>query len=171
MDAVLTPLWWWEEVRYFGDEDYEKGGTLCEVTVHVGVPGEKPLFSRTSRGGVNQASTLGNRYKGSYTNAAKRAFAAVGPGHEVYLGAADLDPDTNEDAANQQGRAETPADARLTEPQRQRVLAAFAEAGVPDEEIVLFLRAVGLDKPEDMQLSHAVQLRELLDARLKEVAA
>lgn len=146
MDAVLTPFWWWEEIHYFGD-DYERGGNLCEVTVHVGVPGERPLFSRTSRGGVNQASTLGNRYKGSYTNAAKRAFAAVGPGHEIYLGAADLDPDTNPDAAKQQERsAATPAAAPLP-PNIEGAVTLAQDAVkrgfVPKEELLVRLQALG----------------------------
>jgi hypothetical protein len=168
MDAVLTPCSWWEEIHYFGDDvDYERGGNLCEVTVHVGVPGEKPLFSRSSRGGVNQASTLGNRYKGSYTNAAKRAFAAVGPGHEIYLGAADLDPDTNPDAAKQQDRPVPAEEMKLTDAQRQRVLVAFVDAGIADDELQLFLRSVGLDSADDMQLSHALALREKLDEHIR----
>lgn len=94
MDNVLTPLWW------FADEEYFNEGKLARVTVTVGTP-EKPLFSRSSYGGVDRGSTTGNVYKGSYTNAAKPAFARVGPGYEIYLGAADLDPDVNEQIAEQ----------------------------------------------------------------------
>ncbi len=94
MNNVLTPLGWHDHV------DYEMDGKLAKVTiVVVGVKSE-PMFSRSSYGGVNQGSTTGNIYKGSYTNAAKRAFAMVGPGHEVYLGAADLDPDVNAEVAD-----------------------------------------------------------------------
>lgn len=96
MDNVLTPLWW-RETR-----EYTQDGKLCEVTIQVGNPGSPPLVERASMGGVDQGSTIGNVYKGSYTNAAKVAFARVGPGHEVYLGATDLDPDVHEQTANQQ---------------------------------------------------------------------
>lgn len=99
MNNVLTPLWWWDAV------DYEDGGKLAKVTVCVGNPSTRyegePLVLRSSRGGVGQGSGAGNIYKGSYTNAAKLAFARLGPGHEVYLGAADLDPDVNEAIAQQ----------------------------------------------------------------------
>lgn len=108
MDAVLTPLWWRDV------PEYEQDGKLCRVTVQVGNPppeagtmgavvgAGRVLVSRSSYGGVQRGSSTGNIYKGSYTNAAKRAFALVGPGHEVYLGEADLDPDVNEAVASQQ---------------------------------------------------------------------
>lgn len=96
MNNVLTPLWWWWEDRY------ELEGKLCEVKVYVG-KGD-PVFGgailmRSSRGGVNQGSSLGNIYKGSFTNAAKLAIARIGPGHEVYVGATDHDPDVSSEAA------------------------------------------------------------------------
>lgn len=91
MNNVLTPLGWWDVA------DYEADGKLCRVTIGVGRSGEAPWTTRSSWGGVGQGSTAGNVYKGSYTNAAKRAFAALGVGHEVYLGTADLDPDVNAD--------------------------------------------------------------------------
>ncbi|MCW2953240.1 MAG: hypothetical protein JWQ48_2410 [Conexibacter sp.] len=158
MNNVLTPLWWWDEVEWFDD------GRVAEVTVCVGMLGGQVLVRRSSRGGVDRGSTRGNVFKGSETNAAKRAFAAVGPGHEVYLGAADLDPDTNEEAAKaQEQTAGSAGDALLNDAQRQKVLAAFAEEGISDEDIELFLRAAGLDSVNGMHLSHAVKLRELLD--------
>lgn len=99
MNSVLTPLWWWDHV------EYEQDGKLATVTIYVGdqsAPGNtEPLIRRSSRGGVGQGSGAGNIYKGSYTNAAKLAFARLGPGHEVYLGAADLDPDVNQEVADQ----------------------------------------------------------------------
>lgn len=100
MDNVLTPLWWRDEV------EYENDGKLATVTVVVGGGGnlQAPLVKRSSRGGVERGSTTGNVYKGSYTNAAKLAFARVGPGHEVYLGATDFDPDVDPDAAEQAER-------------------------------------------------------------------
>lgn len=109
MNAVLTPLWWRQEVEYFDD------GALAKVTVVVDVVGHR--LSRSSYGGVNQASTIGNRYKGSETNAAKRAFAALGVAHEVYIGATDLDPDVSEAAAKAQERPE-PAPQKHAGPQR-----------------------------------------------------
>lgn len=107
MNNVLTPLWWWQAV------DYEAGGTVCHVEVFVGdrhgemvevqrfqerqpeTIGSGVLASGESWGGVDRGSTKGNVYKGSYTNAAKRAFAALGVGHEIYLGTTDLDPDVS----------------------------------------------------------------------------
>jgi len=156
MDAVLTPAWWWEEVEYLDD------GKLVEVTVYVGSDRSRPMFSRSSRGGVDRASTLGNLHKGSRTNAAKWAFAAVGPGHHIYVGAADLDPDTDEAAAKQQAKTD-PGDQVLNEQQNQKVLAAFAAAGLADAKIAEFLKAVGLTTPQGMTLGQAVRLRELLD--------
>lgn len=98
MDNVLTPLGWQESVTYYED------GKRAHVVITVIDPDGKVLFKRESMGGVNRASTTGNLYKGSYTNAAKVAFARVGPGREVYLGAADFDPDTDPDAAGAQAQ-------------------------------------------------------------------
>lgn len=129
MNNVLSPLWWWDEASF------EEEGKLCTVTVWIGDPtlpreaetaevsrfgGAHPerivsrpsgaILSRSSKGGVQQGSTLGNIYKGSYTNAAKLAFARIGIGHEVYLGAADLDPDVNRDLAEREPPAATKAE-------------------------------------------------------------
>lgn len=101
MNNVLTPLWWRDEVNYRED------GRVATVEVQVGNPGSAPLIVRHSAGGVDQGSTAGNIHKGSYTNAAKLAFARLGVGHEVYLGATDLDPDVSRDLAEQaKGNAE-----------------------------------------------------------------
>lgn len=94
MDNVLTPLWWSQEVTY------HENGTLCRVVVNVHVE-DAPVL-REAWGGVDRGSTRGNLFKGSYTNAGKRAFALLGPGHEVYLGAPDFDPDSDSDAAKEQ---------------------------------------------------------------------
>ena len=96
MDSVLTPLWWHQEV------DYHEGGKLCEVTVVVLVEGQP--IRRTAWGGVDRANTAGNLRKGAYTNAGKRAFALLGVGHEVYIGATDMDPDVDPRAARAQAR-------------------------------------------------------------------
>lgn len=108
MDAVLHPPNWWSQ------EDYFQDGKLCKVLVCVGTRA-KPLVSRSSYGGVDRGSTIGNVYKGSWTNAAKLAFARIGPGHEVYLGAADLDPDVNQQVAEQKGE-KTNGEAAQTTP-------------------------------------------------------
>lgn len=162
MDNVLTPLAWNHDVVY------TEGGKLAQVIVRVLDGTGKALFSRESWGGVNQASTTGNLYKGSYTNAAKRAFAMVGPGHEVYLGATDLDPDVSEDAAKAQ---EQPAAAAapprpLSDESRAKVLKAFADAGVGGEDLHMFFAAAGITLPEEMTAAHAHKLRELLDEHL-----
>jgi hypothetical protein len=153
MDNVLTPLWWRQEVMYFDE------GKLCEVTVIVGQD-QRDLFSRASRGGVNQASTIGNLYKGSYTNAAKRAFALVGVGHEVYLGATDLDPDVSPEAAKAQettGGAETSRKlpAEKVGPLKQAVTAAGL-----DKHLTMKLRAFGVAKIEDLTVDQAISLYE-----------
>ncbi len=153
MDGVLTPFWWREVVAY------EEGARVCRVVVEVG-PKDAPIFSRESRGGVERAQGLGNHYKGSYTNSAKLAFAKVGPGQHVYMGAADLDPDTDADAAKNQA-AGAPLDAETV----QRVLAGLASVGLSDEEISRALADVGLDSPDGMARTHAMKLRELVDVR------
>lgn len=94
LDNVLGPHNWGYRAEYRDD------GKLCHVTAWVGDkdPSSSPIV-RDSWGGVNRGSTDGNIWKGSFTNAAKLAFARLGPGWEVYVGAADFDPDTDEDAA------------------------------------------------------------------------
>lgn len=92
MDNVLTPMGWRERCTF--NED----GTLCHTVIEVGAA-DAPLFTRESYGGVDRGSTKGNIFKGSRTNAGKLALALVGPGHEIYLGAADLDPDVNQQIA------------------------------------------------------------------------
>lgn len=119
MDNVLTPLAWGIY------DDYASDGRLCYVTIAVHDGSGETLASRSSWGGVNQASTEGNLRKGSFTNAAKRAFGMLGVGHEIYLGASDHDPDTDTDAAKAQGRA----------PRR----GAHARAAPPDEELAALL--------------------------------
>lgn len=100
MDAIWTPLNWGWRTNWLEPN-------LAEVTVWVGASEDDALVKRVARGGMNAGSTVGNHFKGTETNAAKMAFARLGPGHEVYLGAADFDPDTDEDAAKQQ-EPETP---------------------------------------------------------------
>lgn len=98
MNNVLTPLWWEEHERY------EDDARVCRVEILVKDVTEAAIVRRAEWGGVNHASTEGNLRKGSYTNAAKRAFAKLGVGHEVYLGAIDYDPDVNDEVAEEQAR-------------------------------------------------------------------
>lgn len=93
LDNVLTPLCWHWTTEWSDD------GRTATVEVRVLDGDGKALVVRRARGGVNQASTDGNLLKGSETNAAKLAFARLGVGHEVYLGATDFDPDVDKDAA------------------------------------------------------------------------
>lgn len=137
MDNVLTPLCW--DYRYV----YEEDGKLCEVTVDVKDGGGQVLVSRASYGGVNQANTEGNRRKGSFTNAAKRAFALVGPGHEVYLGAADFDPDTDKHAADLQTPA-APAVERVDSERAAGIRELFNDSRVDPERFRMILGSVGV---------------------------
>lgn len=166
MNNVLTPLWWWDE------EHYESDGKLARVSIHVGTFPDKPIVTRSSRGGVNQGSTAGNIYKGSYTNAAKVAFARLGPGHEVYLGAADLDPDTNEKVAEQQTPQQASASSQgfggLDEATVERLGKVIRTIGLSDEKANLLFGTVGADAPADP--SHNGHLRVALSALTAEQA-
>ncbi len=153
MDAVLTPLGWWEQ------KTFEDGGKLAHVTVFVGSDRENPLFSRDSHGGVDRGSTVGNVYKGSYTNAAKLAFARVGPGHEIYLGAADLDPDTNETVAKaQEGDVQTRPE--MLSADRAENLAAIIEAAGLTDHLPNKLRSFGKKALTDLSLEQGMALYE-----------
>ena len=135
MNNVLTPLCW--DYR----EEYSDGGKLCKVTVTVFDKAGVALVSRSSWGGVGQGSTAGNIYKGSFTNAAKLAFARLGPGHEIYVGVVDFDPDVNADIAKAQAR--TPSHAERTGNADKQPAAGDVEAAVrvstPEEELAALL--------------------------------
>jgi hypothetical protein len=130
MDNVLTPAWWWDET------EYQLDGVLARVLVGVGTK-DVPLYVREAWGGVKQASTVGNLYKGSYTNAAKLAFARVGPGWEVYVGATDFDPDTDEDAAKEQARGASRSagtgEKKIAKTRAEGLVKAAIRAGVLDK--------------------------------------
>lgn len=149
MDNVLTELGWWLE------DSYSEGGKLCRVTVYVGDAGsqggeiwtpEDPegkrerlsdrrfLLRRSSYGGVGQGSSLGNVHKGSFTNAAKRALAFVGPGHEIYLGTTDLDPDVNSDVG-EEAPAKKPG--TITKTRAKAIVDRAFEAGVESSRLRL----------------------------------
>lgn len=142
MDNVLTPLWWTETV------EYTEEGKVCKVTVSIGDDPDRPFVSRSSMGGVNQASTRGNLFKGSYTNAAKVAFARVGPGWEVYVGATDLDPDVHEQTAGLQGKPDTPSG--TFSPQTTPV------SRVKARELVDAVWAVGCEAQLPLALAHVL---------------
>lgn len=165
MDNVLTPFGWEQDI------EYDEGGKRAHVVVKViGLDGEV-FFERESVGGVNQGSTIGNIYKGSYTNAAKLAFAHVGPGHEVYIGAAEFDPDVDEAAANAaQAPTGQPAAAEpaLGQDSQQKIVDAFLEA---EQDIALYLKAVGAADINSVTASQAYKLRELLDAKIAQAPA
>lgn len=155
MNNVLTPLFWgWET-------EYNEDGTLATVTVRVGAVGQEAILIRRSTGGVNQASTTGNRYKGSETNAAKRAFAAIGVGHEVYLGASDFDPDTDEDAAAaQQTTLDIPDPARKLPAEKVKALEQAVKAAGLDEHLPMRLRGFGVEAVSDLTVEQAVSVYE-----------
>lgn len=162
MDNVLTPLWWRDTATY------EKDGTLAHVVVEVGNLGEPPMVSRRSYGGVDRGSTAGNVYKGSYTNAAKVAFARVGPGHEIYLDAVDLDPDVHEQTAKEQVRPQSAPSGtpRLLTPEEcAKVVKATQDAGLDDDELMLLLGSMGVDSTDDLTTAHAFEIRGILDRR------
>jgi hypothetical protein len=142
MDNVLTPLWWSEQVAYHDD------GKLCEVTVMVN--GTDCQVRRSAWGGVNRGSTQGNLYKGSYTNAAKLAFARLGVGHEVYIGATDYDPDVNADVAEEQTKTDRSTTASQPEDTGQPIGAA--KAG----ELVDVAWTLGLQEKLQLAASHVV---------------
>jgi hypothetical protein len=172
MDNVLTPLWWGYSVDYVGGEGTDDRGRpargkLALVRVYVGDK-DTPLLARESHGGVNQASTIGNLFKGSETNAAKRAFAQVGPAHEVYLGATDLDPDVNPDAAKaqEQKAGEESGEEKLAPERAERLAAIVAEAGLDAKHVNAKLRGFGVKKIADLSSGQAVQLWEWLQEQL-----
>lgn len=118
MNNVLTPLYW----RI--TREYEDAGKLCLVTVRVIDIDGQVLAEGQSYGGMDRANTAGNLRKASFTNAAKLAFAAIGPGHEVYTQAIDYDPDLLPGAIEDQNRAPAVASAPAAAPQPK----------APDEE-------------------------------------
>jgi hypothetical protein len=149
---ILTPLWWHDHV------EYQDEGTLAHVEVHVGTVDGEPMIVREAWGGVDRGSTKGNVYKGSHTNAAKLAFARLGPGHEVYLGATDFDPDVNVQVGG--GSRRPTGDARpMPKAEREKMEAAVAKAG---KDIAMVLGALGLERLEQVTVGHRKAIKELL---------
>jgi hypothetical protein len=154
LDNVLGPENWGYE-RAFHDD-----GKLCEVVAWVGESRELALFVRDSFGGVDRASTRGNLFKGSFTNAAKPAFARLGPGWEVYVGAADFDPDTDESAAEQQAKTDAPLhkdpNRPLSEAAVDKLRKAVAEKALTDEDVQMKLRSFGVSAIEGLTAEQGV---------------
>jgi hypothetical protein len=163
MDNVLSALAWTI------DDAYENDGKLCRATVTVHAADGEVLVRRASYGGMGAASSEGNLRKGSFTNAAKRAFAMVGVGHEVYLGAADGDPDTDVAAAEEQGQGNRPRASRQAPPPAQVTPAvppenAIAELLASDPEL-RGLRTKADDGMKILGAQAGQRLRELRNAK------
>jgi hypothetical protein len=154
LDNVLGPFNWGYEAQYHDD------GKRCYVRAWVGKK-DQPLFERDSWGGVNQGSTKGNIWKGSFTNAAKLAFARLGPGWEVYVGAADFDPDTDEDAAKAQEQTSEAASPQRTLPsEKAQVLQNVVEKAGLTKHLDAKLRSFGAESIEALTVEQAVSLYE-----------
>lgn len=159
LDNVLTPLGWGWSV------EYEQDGQLAHARAWIGPDREAPFVVREARGGVNRGSTIGNLYKGSETNAAKLALARLGPGHEVYLGAADFDPDVDPDAANEQakGGGEDAAPRKLPAEKVETLKATITEAGL-DAFLEMKLRSFGVANLEDLNVDQGIAIWEWVQA-------
>lgn len=147
MDAVWTPLFWDWRTEWIAP-------SLAEVTVWVGESEEKALVTRKARGGMNGGSTVGNHFKGTETNAGKLAFARIGPGNEVYLGATDFDPDTDEVAAEEQAHASS---GKLPAEKVEALQQAVSAAGL-GEHLPMKLRGYGVGKLEDLTVEQAFDI-------------
>jgi hypothetical protein len=157
-------------------DEYEESGRLCKVAVQIIDDEGNPLVTRTSFGGVDHASNLGNLYKGSFTNAAKLAIARLGPGHEVYIGFTDLDPDVSEEAAaaaasvadrqqEAQARASKPKGETLTDEQLDEVRTIFKARQVTAEEWRMFLLSHGVERTADLPTGAFEAAKEWLETK------
>jgi hypothetical protein len=155
LDNVLTPLAWGWSV------EYEQDGQLAHARAWVGADPDEPFVVREARGGVNRGSTIGNLYKGSETNAAKLALARLGPGHEVYLGAADFDPDVDVDAAKEQAKTqgEESGPRKLPAEKVETLKATITEAGL-DPFLEMKLRSFGVAAIEDLNVDQGIAIWE-----------
>lgn len=156
LDNVLTPFWWGYSYEHAND------GRLCHLTSWLGEK-DSPLFTRESWGGVNQGSTEGNVYKGSFTNTAKRGFAeAFGVGHEVYLGATDFDPDTDLAAAEIQAEGGKQPERKLSAEQAEKAAEAIEAAGLSDA-LPHKLRSFGVKALTDLTYEQGFALKTWID--------
>jgi hypothetical protein len=128
-----------------GRRELRRGWRICKITVTILGPntetGREILTSRTSYGGVDHASTRGNFYKGSYTNAAKVAIARLGPGHEIYVGVPDLDPDVSKEmAADRSGQKdEEPKAKKISADEVENLKKLWQKSGVDEKAWKTFL--------------------------------
>lgn len=154
LDNVFRSFWGYQRT-------FTENGTLCEVVAWIGPNENEPYVRRDSFGGVDRGSTKGNVYKGSFTNAAKPAFARLGPGWEVYVGAADFDPDTDKAAAEQQGAESPSADkSRPLPAEKVEPLLKVVEAAGLTDQLPMKLRAFGVKKAEDLTVEQALGVHE-----------
>lgn len=168
LNNVLGPTGW------SFSEEFANEGKLCKVTARILGKDGVVLVERTSFGGVDYASTLGNLYKGSFTNAAKVAFARLGPGHEIYIGIEDLDPDVSEQAAKAQAEAKEKrpskskpeaAGDRVTDEQYEILRQTFKAKVVDQESWRMFLLSQGVERTADLAANGYTAALEWLDAR------
>lgn len=152
LDNVLGPMNWGYEATHTED------GKRCHVVAWIGKKAD-PLFERDSWGGVNRGSTEGNIWKGSFTNAAKLAFARLGPGWEVYVGAADFDPDTDKDAAKVQTEAPADPTRKLPAEKVAKLEEAVTAAGLTDH-LPMKLRSFGVESLSDLTVEQGISVYE-----------
>lgn len=162
LNNVLGPANWRDNFTYTDE------GRVCHVAISVLGErldnGEREiLVTRSSYGGVDHASTRGNFYKGSYTNAAKVAIARIGPGHEIYVGVPDLDPDVSQEMASDASGAaerEEPKAKGISEEEVENLKKLWKQSGVDEKEWKTFLssrrkRDVKTFDTDDMQAAIA----------------
>ena len=153
LDNVLGAHNWGYRATYSDD------GKRCYVKAWVGTE-DSPVFWRDSWGGVKSGSTEGNVFKGSFTNAAKPAFARLGPAWEVYVGAADFDPDTDASAAKaQDGPAENSPERPLKPKKAEALSKIIGEAGL-SEHLPNKLRSFGKKELTDLTVEQGLELYE-----------
>jgi hypothetical protein len=141
LNNVLGPGNWRDNYTY------EDEGRICHVAITVLGDflenGEREiLVTRSSYGGVDHASTRGNFYKGSYTNAAKVAIARLGPGHEIYVGVPDLDPDVSAEMAKDASGAaekEEPKAKKIGAEEIEQLKKLWKQSGVDEKAWRTFL--------------------------------
>jgi hypothetical protein len=148
LDNVLLPHnWGYSRV-------FSEGGKVCEVVAWIGQSRDEALVVRDSFGGVGQASTMGNLLKGAFTNAAKPAFARLGPAWEVYVGAADFDPDTDQSAAGAQAATEPQEDKDPNRPLSpaavEKLQTAIEAKGIPATDVQMKLRGFGVESADKL---------------------
>jgi hypothetical protein len=159
LDNVLSPLaWHWTT-------EWSNEGRTASVEVRVLDGDGKALVVRRARGGVNQASTDGNLLKGSETNAAKLAFARLGVGHEIYLGATDHDPDVDQDAAKAQAEEGKQPERKLSQEQADKAQEAVEAAGLSGD-LPHKLRAFGVKAITDLTYEQGFALKSWIDERV-----